>query len=210
MPRRAAWLAAAMLAQMGTAHAATTAFNKLPDYEKFGITVTSAYHVRQCGVTVTINQSRFIDSASALENEGILDNVTPAIISRQPAYYIGQAMHEIVPTIIYHTFLRYTDAVSCHFVFHAKGGSGGGEDEALYGIEESAAPAFLSFVVNSHTHTQVDWYKASFDEIREVASKFEEDPAYAAPLTPEEGGTTQPAPAPADPDGIQDVTDRLQ
>ncbi|GBQ58753.1 hypothetical protein AA16373_1356 [Komagataeibacter swingsii DSM 16373] len=196
-----------MLAQMGTAHAATTAFNKLPDYEKFGITVTSAYHVRQCGVTVTINQSRFIDSASALENEGILDNVTPAIISRQPAYYIGQAMHEIVPTIIYHTFLRYTDAVSCHFVFHAKGGSGG-EDEALYGIEESAAPAFLSFVVNSHTHTQVDWYKASFDEIREVASKFEEDPAYAAPLTPEEGGAPQPAPA--DPDGIQDVTDRLQ
>ncbi|MDT8870218.1 hypothetical protein RAA17_00990 [Komagataeibacter rhaeticus] len=27
--------------------------------------------------------------------------------------------------------------------------------------------------------TQVDWYKASFDEIREVASRFEEDPAYA-------------------------------
>lgn len=203
-PRRAAWLAIAMLAQMETAHAATTAFNKLPDYEKFGITVTSAYHVRRCGVTVTVNQSRFVDSASALENEGILDNVSPAIISRRPAYYIGQAMHEIVPTIIYHTFLRYTDAVNCHFVFHTKGG----EDEALYGIEESASPAFLSFVVNSHTHTQVDWYKASFDEIREVASKFEEDPAYAAPLTPEEGGVTQPTPA--DPDSIQDVTDRLQ
>ncbi|MBE7730144.1 hypothetical protein [Komagataeibacter sp. FXV3] len=206
MPRRTAWLVVAMLVQVGTAHAATTAFNKLPDYEKFGITVASAYHVRRCGVTVTINQSRFVDSASALENEGILDNVTPAIISRRPAYYIGQAMHEIVPTIIYHTFLRYTDATNCHFVFHTKGG--GGEDEALYGIEESASPAFLSFVVNSHTHTQVDWYKASFDEIREVASRFEEDPAYAAPLAPEEGGVTQPTSA--DPDNIQDVTDRLQ
>ncbi|WP_248705244.1 hypothetical protein [Komagataeibacter oboediens] len=204
MPRRAAWLVIAALAQMGTAHAATTAFNKLPDYEKFGITITSAYHVRRCGVTVTVDQSRFADSASALENEGILDNVTPAVISRRPAYYIGQAMHEIVPTIIYHTFLRYTDAVNCHFVFHTKGG----EDEALYGEVENSSPAFLSFVVNSHTHTQVDWYKASFDEIREVASKFEEDPAYAAPLTSEEGAPAQPSPA--DPDGIQDVTDRLQ
>ena len=193
-----------MLVQVGTAHAATTAFNKLPDYEKFGITVASAYHVRRCGVTVTINQSRFVDSASALENEGILDNVTPAIISRRPAYYIGQAMHEIVPTIIYHTFLRYTDATNCHFVFHTKGG----EDEALYGEGENTAPAFLSFVVNSHTHTQVDWYKASFDEIREVASRFEEDPAYAAPVAAEDGPPAQPTPA--DPDSLQDVTDRLQ
>ncbi|MDT8870219.1 hypothetical protein RAA17_00995 [Komagataeibacter rhaeticus] len=110
-----------LLAAAGMAHAATTAFNKLPDYEKFGITITSSYHVRKCGVTVRVNQSRFVESAAALENEGILDNVTPALMTQRPAYYVGQAMHEIVPTIIYHVFLRYSDASDCHFTFHMKG-----------------------------------------------------------------------------------------
>ena len=193
-----------VLAQASMAPAATTAFNKLPDYEKFGIAVTSAYHVRKCRVTVRINQSRFVDSAAALENEGILDNVTPAVMNRRPAYYIGQAMHEIVPTIIYHTFLRYSDASDCHFVFQMKGGE---EDALYYGYSD---PAFLSFIVNRHTMTQVDWYKASFDEIREVASKFEEDPAYATPVGAEENGMSSPHASLLAQPGMQDVTDGVQ
>ncbi|MCE2565105.1 hypothetical protein [Komagataeibacter sp. FNDCF1] len=190
-----------VLTRAGMAPAATTAFNKLPDYEKFGITVTSAYHVRKCRVTVWINQSRFVDSATALENEGILDNVTPAIMNKRPAYYIGQAMHEIVPTIIYHTFLRYSDASDCHFMFQLKGGA---DDTLYYGYSE---PAFLSFVVNRHTMTQVDWYKASFDEIREVASKFSEDPAYATPAGAEENGMAPAHSSPYGQSATQDVTD---
>ncbi|KDU96497.1 hypothetical protein ACOZ4Y_07945 [Komagataeibacter rhaeticus] len=208
MRRYMSWGGACMgvmlLAAAGMAHAATTAFNKLPDYEKFGITITSSYHVRKCGVTVRVNQSRFVGSAAALENEGILDNVTPALMTQRPAYYVGQAMHEIVPTIIYHVFLRYSDASDCHFTFHMKGGE---EDALYYGPSD---PAFLSFVVNRHTMTQVDWYKASFDEIREVASRFEEDPAYATPAGAEENGMSPPHASLLAQPGMQDVTDGVQ
>ncbi|WP_228391384.1 hypothetical protein [Komagataeibacter medellinensis] len=193
-----------LLACTSVGHAATTAFNKLPDYEKFGITVTSSYHVRKCGVTVRVNQSRFIDSAPALENEGILDNVASTVLAQRPAYYVGQAIHELVPTIIYHVFLRYSDASDCRFAFYMKGGD---EDALYYGISD---PAFLSFVVNRHTMTQVDWYKASFDEIKEVASKFSEDPAYATPVNGEENGMLPPHVAPSTLAGMRDVTDGVE
>ncbi|WNM09524.1 hypothetical protein RI056_06145 [Komagataeibacter nataicola] len=173
----------------GTARAATTAFNKMPDYEKFGITVSSAYHVRRCEVTVRVNPTRFAQSASALENEGILDNATPELISRRPEYYIGQAMHEIVPTIIYHTFLRYTDAATCRFMFRNRAG----QDDALYGYTVSE-PTFLSFVVRSHTMTQVDWYKASFDEIRKSPPSSMKTPP--TPLPPHRRKAFRPSPLP--------------
>ena len=201
-------LGLAMLAHGGTAGAATTAFNKMPDYEKFGIMVSSAYHVRRCEVTVRVNPTRFAQSATALEKEGILDNATTDLINKRPEYYIGQAMHEIVPTIIYHTFLRYTDAATCRFMFRNRAG----QDDALYGYTASE-PTFLSFVVRSHTMTQVDWYKASFDEIKEVAAQFNEDPAYATPATQEEGiPPAQPTAAglPGAEDEAPGVTDGLR
>ena len=159
------------------AHAASVGIPGLGDYAQFGVNVTGNGSFGRCTVQVTFDAARFAASAKVLDNMGILDNVDTTLLRRRTNFYMRVTAEEIAPIVVDHAFQRFGHTDLCHFEFTS-------HDGWMYG--GGAGTLFMKFTITGRTATQVDWYKASFDELHEVASGFWEDAAFAGPAQPEE------------------------
>ncbi|MCW4590678.1 hypothetical protein NO263_08805 [Gluconacetobacter entanii] len=161
------------------AHAASVGIPGLGDYARFGVTVTGNGAYGRCTVQVSFDAGRFASSAKELDSMGILDNVDTPLLRRRTNFYMRATAEEIAPVVVDHAFQRFGHREQCNFEFLSREGWSYGGD---------TGKPFMKFTITARTATQVDWYKASFDELHEVAGGFWEDAAFAGPAQPEEPG----------------------
>ncbi|MBV1834780.1 hypothetical protein [Novacetimonas pomaceti] len=155
----------------------------LGEYAQFGMSVTGNGTFGRCTVRVSFDAGRFSSSARVLDSMGILDNVDATMLRRRTNYYMRVTAEELAPIVVDHAFQRFGHSDLCHFEFAS-------QDSWMYGGGQKTI--FMKFVITGRTATQVDWYKASFDELHEVASGFWEDAEFTgpAPTDPAQGEET--------------------
>lgn len=155
----------------------------LGEYAQFGMSVTGNGTFGRCTVRVSFDAGRFAGSAKVLDSMGILDNVDATMLRRRTNYYMRVTAEELAPIVVDHAFQRFGHSDLCHFEFAS-------QDSWMYGAGQKTV--FMKFTITGRTATQVDWYKASFDELHEVASGFWEDVGFTgpAPNDPAQGEET--------------------